>query len=199
MTTGHMRMAMSNAFPLDTNTAYLLIRLSVFPWFVLSLVGGISIGVVILINRFFVFYSSTTLLGSIQYNTLTMGCARRLLGDPVWAHWRIHTCETYLVSMAGSAACRALLSRYPSTVAGKKTTAVPLRGDTCRFMTGNSVCPPWTQSLRYTKTVTTRWPPFWANRRPSSLLRSNASKCCGFRNKYSKKMKLKKNASEWVV
>lgn len=88
--------------------------------------------------------------------------------------------------MAGSAACRARLSRYPSTVAGKKTTAVPFLGDTWRFIAGNSVCPPWAQSLRYTKTVTTRWPPFWANRRPSSLLRSNASKCCG-----GKKMKTK--------
>ena len=35
------------------------------------------------------------------------------------------TLKTYFVSIAGSAACKALLSRYPSTVAGKKTTAVP--------------------------------------------------------------------------
>jgi hypothetical protein len=51
-------------FPTSYEMAYLPIWLVVSPWFVLSLVGGISIGFAIIILFFVVFYSST-LLGSI--------------------------------------------------------------------------------------------------------------------------------------
>ena len=40
---------------------------------------------------------------------------------------RIHTCATHLVSSAGMAPCKAMSSRRPSRVAGKKTSAIPVR------------------------------------------------------------------------
>mmetsp|Transcript_19384 Transcript_19384/g.50011 ORF Transcript_19384/g.50011 Transcript_19384/m.50011 type:complete len:217 (-) Transcript_19384:448-1098(-) len=97
------------------------------------------------------------------------GSLRRLGCPSVRENCRIHTCETNLVSTAGSAQWIALVSSSESMNAGKKTSAVPALGLMRRLSLRKYVHPPTSTSFRYTSTVHTRCPPFLQKAAPDSV------------------------------